>query len=207
MVAEWERRWKIDKHPGALRLMAWLNEQTMASYDVATPLLLANPPSPSTPAGTEITIPAAAFADRFKYGFGINWEQEIAKDVGLFSRIGWNDGQEAANTYTDVNWSTSLGVAVKGAEWHRPEDVVGLCGVVSGASAQQIQFLKAGGTGILNGDGNLTYGSEKVLEGYYDFPVGKGCRIAFDYQFVADPAFNADRGPVNIFAVRLHWEQ
>ena len=59
----------------------------------------------------------------------------------------------------------------------------------------------------MNGDGNLTYGSEKVLETYYDFPIGKTCHFTFDYQFVGDPAFNADRGPVNVFAVRLHWEQ
>jgi high affinity Mn2+ porin len=207
MVSELERRWKIDHHPGAVRLMAWLNESTMASYNIATPLLLANPPPPDTPAGAEITIPAAAYADRFKYGFGLNWEQEISKDVGLFSRVGWNDGQEAAWTYTEVNWSASLGASVKGAKWNRPDDVVGLCGIVSGASAQQIQFLKAGGTGILNGDGNLTYRSEKAIEGYYDFPIGKGCRFAVDYQFIADPAFNADRGPVNVFAIRLHWEQ
>jgi high affinity Mn2+ porin len=207
MVTELERRWKIEKHPGAVRFMAWLNESTMASYDIATPLLLANPPPPNTPPGAEITIPAAAFADRFKYGFGVNWEQEISKDVGLFSRVGWNDGQEAAYTYTDVNWSTSLGAVVKGAKWHRSDDVVGLCGVVSGASAQQIQFLKAGGTGILNGDGNLTYKSEKALEAYYDFPIGKAGRFALDYQLVGDPAFNADRGPVNVFAIRFHWEQ
>ena len=64
----------------------------------------------------------------------------------------------------------SLGVSVKGAAWHRPDDTFGLSGVLSGASHEQIAFLKAGGTGILNGDGNLTYGCEKVLETYYDFP-------------------------------------
>ncbi len=161
----------------------------------------------SVPAGASITVPAAAFAYRYKYGFGISWDQEIMKDVGVFSRIGWNDGQEVAWTYTDVNWSASLGTSIKGAKWNRPDDVFGFMGVLSGASAQQIEFLKVGGTGILNGDGNLTYGSEKVIESYYDFPIGKGCRFAFDYQFVYDPAFNADRGPVNIFAIRLHWEQ
>ena len=207
MMAELERRYKIDSHPGAVRGMVWLNEANYASYSVATPLLLANPPPPNTPAGAEITIPAAAFAIRNHYGLGLNWEQEVTKDFGVFSRIGWNDGHEAPWTYTDANWSASLGASVKGAKWCRPDDTVGFVGILSGASAEQIQFLKAGGTGILNGDGNLTYGSEKVVETYYDFPIGKGCRFAFDYQFVGDPAFNAARGPVNVFAVRLHWEQ
>ena len=153
------------------------------------------------------TIPPAAFAYRYKYGFGLNWEQEITKNVGVFSRLGCNDGHEVAWTYTDANWSASLGVAIKGAAWHRPDDTVGLAGILSGASREQIEFLKAGGTGILNGDGNLTYASEKVLETYYDFPIGKAAHFALDYQFVGDPAFNSDRGPVSIFAVRLHWEQ
>ena len=207
MMVELEQRWKIDDHPGAVRSMVWLNEADMASFDKATPLLLANPPPPTTPAGAGITIPAAAYSDSYKYGFGLNWEQELTKEVGVFGRVGWNDGQEVAWTYTDANWSASLGTSVKGAKWNRPDDIFGLFGVISGASAQQIQFLKAGGTGILNGDGNLTYSAEKVLETYYDIPIGKGCRFAFDYQFVGDPAFNAARGPVNIFAVRLHWEQ
>jgi high affinity Mn2+ porin len=207
MMAELERRYKINCHPGAIRGLVWLDQANYASYTVATPLLLANPPPPNTPAGAEITIPAAAFGLRNHYGLGLNWEQEITKEVGVFSRIGWNDGHVAPWSYTDVNWSASLGVSVKGAAWCRPDDTFGLFGVVDGASAEQIQFLKAGGTGILNGDGNLTYSSEKVIETYYDFPIGKGCRFAFDYQFVGDPAFNAARGPVNIFSVRLHWEQ
>jgi len=206
MMTELERRYKVDGHPGAIRFMAWLDDADFASYAVATPLLRANPPPPGTPAGAEITIPPAAFANRCKYGFGLNWEQELTKNIGVFSRLGWNDGHEAAWTYTDVNWSASLGVSVKGAKWNRPDDTFGLLGVLSGASADQIEFLKVGGTGILNGDGNLTYSTEKVLETYYDFPMGKAGRFTFDYQFVADPAFNADRGPVSVFAVRLHWE-
>ena len=207
MALEWERRYKLGDHPGAFRPMVWLDSADMASFTVATALLRANPPDLNVPAGASVTVPAAAFAYRYKYGFGISWDQEIVKDIGVFLRIGWNDGQEVAWAYTDVNWSVSLGTSIKGASWCRPDDVFGLMGVLSGASAQQIEFLKVGGTGILNGDGNLTYATEKAIETYYDFPIGKGCRFAFDYQFVGDPAFNADRGPVNIFAVRMHWEQ
>ena len=207
MMAELERRYKVDGHPGAIRLMAWLDEANFASFAEATALLRANPPSPDTPPGASSTVPSAAFANRCKYGFGLSWEQEVAKNVGFFSRLGCNDGHEVAWTYTDANWSGSLGVSVKGAKWNRPDDTVGLAGILSGASSDQIEFLKAGGTGILNGDGNLTYSPEKVLETYYDFPIGKTAHFTVDYQFVADPAFNADRGPVSIFGVRLHWEE
>jgi high affinity Mn2+ porin len=154
----------------------------------------------------EITVPAAAFGFHTKYGFGVNWEQEIAKNVGTFGRLGWQDGHIAAAVFTDADWTVQLGLSVKGAAWRRPGDTFGFLGNLVGASSQQQALLKAGGTGILNGDGNLTYACEKSLETYYDFAVGKNFHLAFDYQFFADPAFNRDRGPVNVFAARLHWE-
>ena len=89
MMAELERRYKINGHPGAVRGMVWLNEANYASYSVATPLLLANPPPPNTPPGAEITIPAAAFAIRNHYGVGLRTgNREVTKDVGVFSRPG-----------------------------------------------------------------------------------------------------------------------
>ena len=51
---------------------------------------------------------------RYKYGFGLNWEQEVAKNVGMFSRLGWNDGHNETWTFTDADWTASLGVSVKG---------------------------------------------------------------------------------------------
>ena len=197
MAVEFERRYGVNTHPGAIRFMPWLNEADMASNHGATAILLAKGP------GAEIL---AAQAYRYKYGFGLNWEQEVAKNVGLFSRLGWNDGHEQAWAYTDVNWTASLGVSVKGEAWQRPEDSFGLAGIVSGASRGNQQFLEAGGLGILAGDGALTYGSEKVLETYYDFPIWETVHAALDYQFISDPAFNRDRGPVSVFGGRLHWE-
>src|SRR5271155_4929991 len=89
---------------------------------------------------------------------------------------------------------------------NRPGDTFGLLGNLVGASSQQQAFLKAGGTGILNGDGNLSYACEKSIETYYDIALAKNCHLAADYQFFADPAFNRDRGPVNVFQGRLHWD-
>jgi high affinity Mn2+ porin len=206
MMTEFERRWRIQDHPGALRLQAWIDHGYLASYNAATTLLVASPPPANTPQGVEVTVPAAAFSYRSKYGFGVNWEQEIAKNLGAFSRIGWQDGETAAAVFDDADWTVQLGVSLKGAAWHRPGDTFGLLGNLVGASSDQQAFLKAGGTGILNGDGNLTYACEKSLETYYDFALGAGCRLAFDYQFFLDPAFNSDRGPVNVFGARLHWE-
>jgi high affinity Mn2+ porin len=168
----------------------------MINNRAATAILLANGP------GANIS---AAQSYSLKFGFGLNFEQEVAKNIGVFSRLGWNDGHEQAWAYTDANTSASLGVSVNGAAWRRPGDTFGFAGVVSGASASNQAFLKAGGTGILAGDGALNYGLEKLIEAYYNRQIGKGLHFTLDYQFVANPAFNRDRGPVSILGLRLHY--
>ncbi len=209
MAMEVERRWSIDGHKGAIRFLAWLNEADMASYQVATAILRKHPPGSGGPPGSGADVPPASLAIRNKHGLGLNWEQEIAKNVGLFSRVGWNDGHEEAWTYTDVNWTASLGVSVKGPLRNLPkrkDDTWGLVGIVSGASHDQQEFLEAGGLGILNGDGALSYSPEKVLETYYSFQLDKSFQLMLDYEYVDDPAFNSARGPVSVFGARVHWE-
>jgi high affinity Mn2+ porin len=48
------------------------------------------------------------------------------------------------------------------------------------------------------------YGMEKVFEAYYSYALTASTRLTFDYQFIDDPGYNADRGPANIFAGRFH---
>lgn len=192
MAMEWERRYTIDGHPGAIRPLVWVNEAKMGLYSQAA----------ATP-GADIL---ATRDYRFKYGVGLNWEQEVATNVGIFSRLGWNDGREEAWAYSDVNYSGSVGISVSGAAWGRANDTFGLACVASGISSENQHYLQAGGLGILDGDGALAYGWEKVVETYYDWDIWHDVHFALDYQFVDDPAFNSDRGPVSIFAARVHWQ-
>ena len=197
MVTEFERRYTLADHPGTVRLLAFLNRANMANYRAATAILLADGP------GADFS---AARTYNFKYGFGLNWEQEILKNVGVFSRLGWNDGQEEGWVFSDVGYAASLGLSVKGEAWRRPADTFGLAGVASGISVAEREFLSAGGAGILAGDGTLDYGLEKIVETYYDCGVWKTLHLALDYQFITNPAFNSDRGPVSVFGARVHWE-
>jgi high affinity Mn2+ porin len=194
MVAEFERRFAIGEHPGAIRFLAYLNRAHMGSYQDAVD-------SPIRPA--DITLSREY---RFKYGFGLNFEQEILKDIGIFSRLGWSDGQNEAWMFSDVDRTATAGVSIKGGFWSRPGDTVGLAGVMNGISSVHQEFFEAGGTGILAGDGNLSDGLEKILETYYDCQVWKTLHAALDYQFITDPAFNQARGPVSVFGARIHWE-
>jgi len=194
MVGEFERRY-ANVHPGSIRVLTYVNRAKAIGYREATPLLIAKGP------GADLT---SAYAYRCKYGFGLNWEQKITDDVGVFSRLGWNNGQVQGWMYNDSNWTASLGMSVKGSSWRRANDVFGLVYVASGASRSNQAFLAAGGTDILDGDGALTYGSEKVVEAYYNFSVWKSFHVTPDYEFVDNPAFNRDRGPVSVFGIRLH---
>jgi high affinity Mn2+ porin len=194
MVTEFERRFELRSHPGAVRVLAFLNQAHMGSYQAA----LDNPERPADIEATRIY--------RLKYGFGLNIEQEIVKNFGVFSRLGWSDGQTEAWAFSDVDRTATLGVSVKGEFWHRANDTFGLAGIANGITGVHQRFFAAGGTGILAGDGNLSYGWEKILETYYDVQVWKTLHVSADYQFVANPAFNRDRGPVSVLGGRLHWE-
>ncbi|HYA79167.1 MAG TPA: carbohydrate porin [Candidatus Nitrosopolaris sp.] len=197
MPVELEYRYQIKNHPGKIRFLAYLNEAHMASYAAAIAILQANGPGADT-------TPARAY--RFKYGFGLNWEQEITQNIGVFSRLGWSDGRTESWVFADVDRTASLGVSIKGGPWDRPDDTFGLAGVINAITSIHQQFFADGGLGILGGDGALNYGWEKTLETYYDFKIWKTVHAALDYQFVTDPAFNRDRGPVSFFGARLHWE-
>jgi high affinity Mn2+ porin len=95
---------------------------------------------------------------------------------------------------------------LKGTRWGRPNDTVGIAGVVDGLSPQAQAYFAAGGLGILIGDGALDYRPEEIIETYYSLSRDGRSNITLDYQFVANTAYNAARGPVNIFALRLHAE-
>jgi high affinity Mn2+ porin len=131
-------------------------------------------------------------------------EQAVTDDLGVFSRASWSPGLVEILGGTDCNKSVSLGGDLKGRFWGRPQDDVGLAAVVGGLSSVARAYLAAGGTGILIGDGRLNYRDEQVGEAYYAFAMRKWLRVSLDYQFVVNPGYNADRGPVSIFAVRVH---
>jgi high affinity Mn2+ porin len=194
MVAEFERRFAINGHPGAVRVLSYLNRAHMGSYQDAVD-------NPERPADIKATR-----AYRYKFGFGLNLEQEVVKNIGVFSRLGWSDGENEAWVFSDVDRTATLGLSVKGEYWHRPNDTFGVAGIANGISRVHQRFFEAGGTGVLAGDGQLSYGWEKILETYYDFLIWKTIHAALDYQFISDPAFNRDRGPVSVLAARLHWE-
>jgi high affinity Mn2+ porin len=199
-VVEFEERHSIFDQPGKLRVGAFYNSGNTANYREVLDLAAANP-------ALDINdIATATQRIRPKYGFYVNLEQQLVKDVGLFARASWNDGQNQILSFTDVDRSISTGLSIKGSRWGRPDDTVGIGGAINGLSAPHRDFLAAGGFGLLIGDGQLNYRHERILEAYYAYSVIKGVTLTGDYQLITNPAYNTDRGPVSIFSGRLHAE-
>ena len=66
-------------------------------------------------------------------------------------------------------------------------------------------YFAAGGLGILVGDGQLPhYGLEKIVETYYAAQLLPVLALSLDYQFIDNPAYNRDRGPVSVISMRVH---
>jgi len=140
-----------------------------------------------------------------KTGFYLNLEQELTNSLGIFARIGWNDGKHASWAFTEIDQTVQLGLSKKGIPWKRNGDVAGFAVVVNGLSSDHRAFLKAGGYGFIIGDSTLNYGHENILETYYSAQLIPFFWLTADYQLVLNPAYNKDRkGPVNVFAVRVH---
>lgn len=140
-----------------------------------------------------------------KYGFGINGEQELTTDLGLFFRTSWNDGQTATWAFTEIDHSGSVGLNLAGNRWHRPDDTFGIAAVINGISKAHRDYLATGGYGFIIGDGRLgNYKTENIAEAYYSARINNYLHLSAGYQFIANPAYNGDRGPINVFSVRVH---
>lgn len=144
---------------------------------------------------------------RKRDGVSLNIEQQLTPNVGVFARLGDAGGNVETYEYTDIDRTASVGVSVSGGPWHRSGDTVGLAGVANAISRDRREYLAAGGLGILVGDGRLPHaGHEDILETYYELALVSALHLTLDYQWVGNPAYNRDRGPVSIFAVRIHAE-
>ena len=140
-------------------------------------------------------------------GVSLNLEQQITETLGVFARAGWTDGNVEPWDFADIDRTVSGGVSISGKQWSRPDDTIGIAGVINGISSVHAAFFNAGGLGILIGDGQLPNpGFEQIIEAYYSYSLSSSTRLTFDYQFMTNPGYNSDRGPANVFAGRLHMQ-
>ena len=200
---EFEHKHTIGTQPGALRFLVFQNRGWMATYSNAMNLAAQN--NLATP-----DILTSRNSYQKKWGYGVNLEQAITDKAGLFARWSWNDGQTETQAFTDIDRSLSGGIVVNGAHWGRANDTWGIAGALNGIAGSQIAYLSyggnngSGGSTMFIGDSKLNYRKEQILETYYSVNIWKGTYLSADYQYIANPAYNADRGPVSFFGLRAH---
>ncbi|TAL61531.1 MAG: carbohydrate porin [Bacteroidetes bacterium] len=190
---EYTRHYCLGGKNGSLRFLSFFTTTDMGNYDQSIAL---NPNAPD--------ITSTRKYGHTKYGFGINAEQSVTENLGAFFRASWNDGNNETWAYTEIDQSVSLGISASGRKWRREKDILGLAYVSSGISEPHRNYLKAGGKGFILGDNNLNYSLEHLAEIYYSLGLSKNIYLSGTYQFILNPGYNKDRGPVNVFSVRVH---
>ena len=193
------RRAFVSHRPGVVRLLSYVNHADMGSYRQAIDAFLAGrDPVPD--------VTKYRRQGRVKYGFGVNLEQPLTDRLRAFARLGWNDGRNESFAYTEVDRTLVFGADLRGDVWRRKLDKIGGAYVVNAISGDHRRYLALGGKGFLLGDGALTYGRERIFEGYYTSHLWRGLFASFDLQHVTNPGYNQDRGPVWVPSLRLHFD-
>jgi hypothetical protein len=195
---EEERRYSLARHPGSIRWLQFLNRTRSGSYQEAVHL--------AEQTGTTPDVQAIRRPGTLKYGTGISFDQELSRDVGVFSRLGWNDGKTEDFAFTAIDRLAEAGLSLKGTSWKRKDDVVATAFAAAGTSGVHAVYLAMGGLDFLIGDGKLNYAPEYLWESYYSARVVRGFFATFDLQHYNNPAYNHDRGPVWVESIRLHIE-
>jgi high affinity Mn2+ porin len=196
LVGEIERRYQLWGQPGTIKVTGFLNRGRAGDYASAVALAQIT--------GMPADINAVRHYDS-RPGVSVNWQQQITDTVGVFARAGWADPRIEPWDFADIDRTVSAGASITGKQWGRPDDTIGIAGVVNDISGVHQAFFNAGGLGILIGDGMLPHpGLEKIIETYYSYAVSSSTKVSVDYQFVSNPGYNEDRGPVSIFSARLH---
>jgi high affinity Mn2+ porin len=195
-IAEGERRWEWNRLKGKIALTGFITHGRMGSYTDAIALSLAT--------GQPANVAAVRKFDT-RSGVSLNAEQSITETLGLFVRAGEADGDVEPYEFADIDRTLAAGLSQGGKPWGREDDKAAVAFVINDISKVHAAYLAAGGSGILIGDGQLPHpGDEQIVEAYYSLAVLKAVHVTADYQFVENPAYNRDRGPVSVFGLRVH---
>ena len=192
-VVEGEARWGRAGHAGALRALGYVNHARAGTYRDA--LGMRDP-----------DVTATRRDGTRKYGVGVSADQEVSRGIGIFGRLGWNDGKTESFAFTEIDRLATIGVTVTGEHWGRPHDTAATAVTASGLSGVHAMYLASGGLDFSIGDGALRYGKEIVSETYYSAEVVRGGFVTLALQHATNPAYNRDRGPVWVGSMRLHVE-
>lgn len=179
-----------------IRLGGFYNKARMGNYREAIDTAIARLSAPD--------IISTRRYSRDKKGFYLNTEYNT-KNGGGFLRYSRNDGNNETWAFTEIDESFSAGISFNGKSREKASDKWGIAFVRNGLAKYHRAYLQQKGYGFIIGDGNLNYGTENIMEAFYSYAITRlHLFLSLDYQFVLHPAFNKDRGPVHVVALRMH---
>ncbi len=199
---------------GKVRVLGYRNHENIGRFSDAVAVFEADPAKNATTCtsfnygSNNATAPDLCWVRKpnVKEGIGLYGEQFFAGGIGVFSRAMASDGKTEVDAYTSTDRSFAIGVLGNGNTWRRPLDVAGLGLNLGWISAPHIRYLGLGGIDGFVGDGRINPAAERALDLFYSVNFRKSFWLSGDFQHIANPAFNQDRGPVNLFSVRVHGE-
>ena len=202
---EIERQHEIGDLPGKVSVLAYRNRMILARFQDATNYVVAN-----NAQGTQ-AINNVRNNYQYKTGIGVNGEQALTKDLGIYGRAFTSDGHTETMSFTEADNSLSVGLGLNGTSWKRPSDTIGVSMMQNGLSSYRRGYLQAGGVSYFIGDyaspsQTISYRPERIGEIYYNAMVVKNVLAGVNFQRINNPAYNSARGPVSIMSFRIHAE-
>jgi high affinity Mn2+ porin len=195
-IGELEERHTIFGQSGKVHLLGYFTHGRMGLFSDAIAL------SQATGQPADVSLVRHMHQ---RAGIGLTFEQQVTDDLGLFARFGYSDPSREPFEFIDADSAGSLGLSLSGKRWDRKDDTVGFAVLVNSITKQHAAYFNDGGLGILVGDGQLPHpGDERILETYYNLAAADHLWLTADYQFIANPAYNRDRGPVSVLGFRIH---
>jgi high affinity Mn2+ porin len=191
-VAELEERYALFAQPGKFRLTGWLSSALAGSFAQT----LDNPALDLDITRTRKNATGIWICRKLRTSR--NWRFRRLLSGKLAGRTNRNHRLDRHRPQPVLRFSRE--------SWGRPDDKFGVAGAINGLSNDYRRFLAAAGLGINIGDGQLNYSHEKIVEAYYTYNINRCSMFTLDYQFVDNPAYNSDRGPVSILTARYHAE-
>lgn len=203
---------------GAVRVLGYRNQEVAGRFADAIATIQSDPSKNAaacppgvfnySPPSGNVTAPDMCFVRRpnTKAGIGINLEQHVTEDSGLFLRGMYSDGQIEVDAFDPADRSLSFGAVARGPAWRRPFDVAGIGFASAWISDIHAKYLSMGGIDGFIGDGHLRQAPESVLDVFYSVNLLSAIWLTADYQHLTNPGFNADRGPIDILSGRVHAE-
>ncbi len=211
---ELEHKHTLFGQEGAVRILGYHNHAHTGSFSGAIAAFAANPAQNAVSCSgwnygsNNANAPDVCWSRKTndKYGIGINFEQRLNDDIGIFFRGMYSDGNTEVYNFTSTDRSLSTGIVFHGRLWDRHKDAFGLGLAQNMLSASHAQYLALGGIDQFIGDGAIRYKPEQVFDMYYKMNLLSSTWVTADYQIINNPGYNADRGPVNMLGLRFHVE-